>query len=199
MSPPYTGPTSPVVGQLVFTGAVFVGAVLLFWIQPLFTKMALPLLGGAASVWNTALVFFQAMLLAGYLYAHALTRWLRPTAQLAVHAILLGAAGLTLPIGIGDGWIPDAAAPPVPWLMGLLAAAVGAPFLAVAATAPLLQRWFSLGGHPRAHDPYFLYAASNAGSVAVLLAFPFVLEPSLTTREQSVAWAAGFVVLAGAA
>ncbi len=179
----------------LFTGTAFVGAVLLFWIQPLFTKMALPLLGGTPSVWNTALVFFQAMLLAGYGYAHALARWLRPRHQLAAHGALLCAAGLTLPIGIGDGWVPDATAPAA-WLMALLAAAVGAPFLAVAATAPLLQRWFSLGGHPRAHDPYFLYAASNAGSVAVLLAFPFVLEPLLTTRAQSLAWTIGFGVLA---
>ena len=175
---------------------MFLGAVLLFWIQPLFTKMALPLLGGSPSVWNTALVFFQAALLAGYAYAHGLARWFSVRGQVAVHALLLCAAGLALPIAVGPDWVPDAATPPVAWLMTLLAVSVGVPFLAVAATAPLLQRWFSLGPNPHAHDPYFLYAASNAGSVAVLLAFPFLLEPSFSTGTQSTAWTTGFAALA---
>ncbi len=181
---------------VLFTCTVFLGAVLLFWVQPLFAKMALPLLGGAPSVWNTALVFFQGTLLAGYAYAHGLARWLGVRGQVAVHALVLCAAGLTLPVVVGADRAPDAAAPPVAWLMALLAVSVGAPFLAVAATAPLLQRWFSLGPHPAARDPYFLYAASNAGSVAVLLAFPFVLEPLFSTGTQSWAWTAGFAVLA---
>ena len=180
----------------LFTCTIFAGAVLLFWIQPLFTKMALPLLGGSPLVWNTAMVFFQAMLLAGYAYAHGLSRWLGARAQLLVHAVVLGAAALALPIGIGAGWQPEAGTPPAAWLMALLFASLGAPFFALAATAPLLQRWFSLGGHPHARDPYFLYAASNAGSVAVLLAFPFLLEPLLATGSQSVAWAFGFAVFA---
>lgn len=186
----------PATQVALFTGTIFIGAVLLFWIQPLFTKMALPLLGGSPLVWNTAMVFFQAMLLAGYAYAHGLSRWLGARGQLAVHAVVLGTAALALPIGIGEGWRPDTGAPPAAWLMALLFASLGAPFFALAATAPLLQRWFSLGRHPRAEDPYFLYAASNAGSVAVLLAFPFVLEPFMATGSQSAAWSFGFAVLA---
>ena len=180
----------------LFTGTIFIGAVLLFWIQPLFTKMALPLLGGSPSVWNTAMVFFQAMLLAGYAYAHGLARWFGVRGQVVVHAILLAAAALALPVGIADGWHPDAATPPALWLLGLLFVSLGAPFFVLAATAPLLQRWFSLGRHPQAHDPYFLYAASNAGSVAVLLAFPFILEPLLATGAQAILWAFGFALLA---
>ena len=162
----------------LFTGTIFAGAVLLFWIQPLFTKMALPLLGGSPLVWNTAMVFFQAMLVAGYAYAHVLVRWLGVRGQLVVHAIVLGTAALALPIGIGEGWRPDSGTPPAAWLMALLFASLGAPFFALAATAPLLQRWFSLGRHPDAQDPYFLYAASNAGSVAVLVA-PLVFDSVL--------------------
>ena len=186
----------PATQAALFTVTIFAGAVLLFWIQPLFTKMAVPLLGGSPLVWNTAMVFFQAMLLAGYAYAHGLSRWLGARGQLVVHAVVLGLAALALPIGVGEGWRPDTNTPPAAWLMALLFASLGAPFFALAATAPLLQRWFSLGRHPQARDPYFLYAASNAGSVVVLLAFPFVLEPLLATGSQSAAWSFGFAVLA---
>jgi len=180
----------------LFTATIFAGAVLLFWIQPLFTKMALPLLGGSPSVWNTAMVFFQAMLLAGYAYAHLLSRTLAPSAQLITHAAILGIAALFLPAGIEAGWRPEEGTPPALWLLALLFASLGAPFFAVAATAPLLQRWFSQTGHPNAQDPYFLYTASNAGSVAVLLAFPFLLEPQFTNQAQAWAWTAGFAALA---
>lgn len=180
----------------LFTATVFAGATLLFWIQPLFTKMALPLLGGSSSVWNTAMVFFQAMLLAGYAYAHLLSRYLRPSIQVIVHAATLSAAALFLPVGIDAGWRPEEAASPTLWLLALLTACLGAPFFAVAATAPLVQRWFSQTNHPDARDPYFLYAASNAGSVAVLLAFPFLIEPQLTNQAQAWAWAIGFAALA---
>ena len=180
----------------LFTGTALAGAALLFWVQPLFAKMALPLLGGSPSVWNTAMVFFQAMLLAAYAYVHGLTRWLAPRGQLAVHAALLGVAALALPLGIAEGWLPEAGIPPAAWLLLTLAVSLGGPFFAVAATAPLLQRWLSLSRHPQAADPYFLYAASNAGSVAALLAFPFVLEPLLNTATQSMAWTLGYGLLA---
>ena len=180
----------------LFTVTAFFGAVLLFWIQPLFAKMALPLLGGSALVWNTAMVFYQAMLLVGYAYAHVLTRLLAPRTQLGLHTVVLALAAVALPVGIADHWQPDAGVPPAAWLLALLFTSLGAPFVALAATAPLLQRWFSLGRHPQAHNPYFLYAASNAGSVAVVFAFPFVLEPLLSTEKQSLAWAAGFAALA---
>lgn len=180
----------------LFATTMFVGAVLLFWVQPLFTKMVLPLLGGSPSVWNTALVFFQAALLCGYGYAHLLTRYLGARSQCLAHLCLLGAAAVALPIGIAEGWRPDAVTPPALWLIGLLAVSIGAPFFAVATTAPLIQRWFSRTGHPHASDPYFLYAASNLGSVAVLLSFPFVIEPLFGTRGQAFGWMLGFGALA---
>lgn len=180
----------------LFTATMFVGAVLLFWVQPLFTKMVLPLLGGSPSVWNTAVVFFQAALLCGYGYAHLLTRYLGARSQCLAHLCLLGAAAVALPIGIAEGWRPDAVTPPALWLVGLLVVSIGAPFFAVATTAPLIQRWFSRTGHPHASDPYFLYAASNLGSVAVLLAFPFVIEPLFGTRGQAFGWTLGFGALA---
>ena len=180
----------------LFAATLFVSASLLFWIQPLFAKMVLPLLGGSPSVWNTALVFFQAVLLAGYGYAHLLIRQCGQRSQIVLHLGVLAVAALALPVGVAHGWRPDAGTPPTLWLLGLLGASIGAPFFAVSATAPLLQRWFSHTGHPHAHDPYFLYGASNLGSILALLAFPFVLEPLLSSRAQALAWTLGFAVLA---
>ena len=180
----------------LFAATLFVSASLLFWIQPLFAKMVLPLLGGAPSVWNTALVFFQAVLLAGYGYAHLLIRQCSQRSQIVLHLGVLAVAALALPIGVAHGWRPDSGTPPTLWLLGLLGASIGAPFFAVSATAPLLQRWFSHTGHPHAHDPYFLYGASNLGSMLALVAFPFVLEPLLSSRAQALAWTLGFAVLA---
>ena len=179
----------------LFTATTFVGATLLFLVQPLFAKMVLPLLGGSPSVWNTALVFFQAALLAGYGYAHWLMRRFGQRSQLVVHVCVLATAALVLPIGVAPGWRPPADTPPTVWLLGLLSVSVGAPFFAVSATAPLIQRWFARTGHPHAHDPYFLYSASNLGSVLALLAFPFVLEPTLSSQAQSTVWSLGFAVL----
>ena len=179
----------------LFTATIFVGATLLFLVQPLFAKMVLPLLGGSPSVWNTALVFFQAVLLAGYGYAHWLMRWLGQRNQIIVHVCVLAMAALVLPIGVASGWRPHAGTPPALWLLGLLTVSVGVPFFAVSATAPLIQRWFARTGHPHAHDPYFLYSASNLGSVLALLAFPFVLEPTLSSHVQSIVWSMGFGVL----
>ena len=191
-------PTAPAraVQLTLFTATVFAAAVLLFWIQPLFGKMVLPLLGGSPSVWNTAMVFFQAALLAGYGYAHGLCRWLGPRAQLIAHLCVLATAAAFLPVVVAEGWQPQSTASPTLWLLAVMAISLGAPFFAVAATAPLMQRWFSHSAHPHAQDPYFLYAASNAGSVAVLLAFPFVLEPLFGTDTQAFAWAGGFALLA---
>ena len=179
----------------LFTATIFVGATLLFLVQPLFAKMVLPLLGGSPSVWNTALVFFQAMLLAGYGYAHWLMRRLGQRKQIIVHICVLATAALVLPIRVASGWRPHAGTPPAVWLLGLLTVSVGAPFFAVSATAPLIQRWFARTGHPHAPDPYFLYSASNLGSVLALLAFPFILEPTLSSHAQSMVWSIGFGVL----
>ena len=180
----------------LFTATMFTGAALLFWIQPLFAKMVLPLLGGSPQVWNTAMVFFQAVLLAGYAYAHWLTRALPAVAQIGLHAGVLALAALFLPLAVAAGWEPDPAGAPVVWLLALLGASIGLPFFAVSATAPLLQRWFSRTGHAQAHDPYFLYGASNLGSVIALLGYPLLLEPSLSGQAQSLAWTLGYGLLA---
>lgn len=186
---------------LLFAFAALSSAYLLFWIQPLFTKSLLPLLGGAPVVWNTALLFFQIAVLAGYGYAHLVSR-LKPALQILAHAVLL-ASGLALlppepPSEHGFGLNP------IPGLLALLSSTIGMPVLAVASTAPLLQHWFSRTGHARSDDPYFLYAASNLGSILALVLFPFLLEPSLSLILQRRLWSAGFgaamalVLLAGA-
>ncbi len=172
----------------LYGAVLFLSAFLLFWLEPLFTKMALPLLGGSPSVWNTALMFFQLTLLASYGYAHLLNRYLAPRHQAWLHGAVAAASLAFLPIGLSAGTQP-AGHWPVLWLIGLLAASLGLPFFTLAATAPLLQSWFSRTGHRQGADPYFLYAASNAGSLLALLAFPLLLEPGLTLGEQSRSWA----------
>jgi len=174
----------------MFAAALLISAVLLFWMQPLFGKMALPLLGGSASVWTTALMFFQAILLAGYAYAHVLSRVKSIRLQVLVHAIVLLAAFISLPITISSE--PASDSPPILWLLGSMATTLGIPFFAISATAPLLQRWFSLSRHPHAQDPYFLYSISNLGSVAVLLAYPFIIEPLIGLDAQSLVWTFGY-------
>jgi hypothetical protein len=182
--------------RLLFTLTVFVSALLLFLIQPLFGRKVLPLLGGAPGVWNTAMVFYQALLLVGYCYAHFIRR-ISPRAQLITHVALLAAAALTLPIGIAEGYPEPGTVAPFLWLMGLFAVSIGLPFLVVSTHAPLLQRWFSGSGDPSAHNPYFLYAASNLGSMLALIAYPLGFEPLLSLAEQAAIWSLGFVLLAG--
>jgi spermidine synthase len=181
----------------VFALALFTSAALLFWVQPLVAKMLLPLLGGAPSVWNTCMVFFQALLLAGYAYALLLSQRLSLRNQAVLHALLLLAAGLVLPFTLSPrvlASVPTQSSP-IGWLLLTLLVTVGPPFLLLSATAPLLQRWFSHSTHKAARDPYFLYAVSNAGSMLALLGFPFLLEPAFAVRTQSWIWAVGYVVL----
>jgi spermidine synthase len=173
----------------LFATAIFLNAALLFSVQPLFTKMVLPLLGGSPAVWNTCLLFFQTLLLAGYLYAHITSRWLSIRAQALVHLALLGSAVFVLPIHVPASWShPPGMALPIGWLLGLLTVSLGLPFFALSAGAPMLQRWFAGTRHSTAKNPYFLYAASNLGSFAALLAYPFVIEPRMRISEQTVAW-----------
>jgi hypothetical protein len=163
----------------------------------MFAKMILPLLGGAPAVWNVCMVFFQASLLAGYLYAHLAVKWMGVRRQAALHvSLLLLPFFFMLPMRIPEGWLPPADASPTPWLLKVLLVAVGLPFLLVSASAPMLQKWFSNTDHPSARDPYFLYVASNLGSMVGLLAYPIVLEPSLRLAEQSWMWTTGYEVLA---
>jgi hypothetical protein len=175
---------------------LFASATLLFFVQPMFARMVLPLLGGTPGVWNTCMVFYQAALLAGYAYAHALTTWLPRRHQALVHACVLLCPLLVLPITVARGWVPAGDTIPGPWLLALLTVSVGLPFLVVSTSAPLLQKWFAGSGHAAARDPYFLYAASNAGSMLALLGYPFLVEPHLGLRAQSAAWAVGYGVLA---
>ena len=180
-----------------FAGALFTSAGLLFWVQPLIAKMLLPLLGGAPSVWNTCMVFFQALLLAGYAYVLAIGRF-RVKTQILIHLPLLILAGTVLPFSISEGLLTQlpSQSNPTLWLLKVLAITVGIPFFALSATAPLLQRWFSHSSHSSAKDPYFLYAVSNAGSMLSLLAFPFVLEPKWNLGTQNRYWAIGYLLLA---
>ncbi|HWC10221.1 MAG TPA: hypothetical protein VG455_03270, partial [Acidimicrobiales bacterium] len=179
---------------LLFTVTLFVSSALLFAVQPMFAKMVLPRLGGTPATWITCLLFFQSALLAGYAYAHWSMSWLGPRQPL-VHGALLVAALAVLPVAVPSEWTPGTAGPPVVGLLALLVVAVGLPFFAVASTAPLLQRWFSAVRHPAADDPYFLFRASNLGSMLALLAYPVLIEPRLRLADQSRVWTAGYVGL----
>jgi hypothetical protein len=180
-----------------FTLTLVLSAGLLFAVQPMFAKMALPLFGGSPAVWNTSMLFFQAALLLGYGYAHWISSRLSIRQQVGVHAALLLAAMLVLPIGIPADWTPDRGGDPGLTLFWTMLLAIGAPFVVVSATAPLLQSWFGKGALGRTDDPYFLYAASNFGSLTALLAYPVAIEPLLDLRDQSAAWSGGFVLLVG--
>jgi hypothetical protein len=177
---------------MVFSATLFLSAALLFLVEPMFAKMVLPLLGGSAAVWTTCLAFFQVALLAGYAYAHASASLLGFRTQVALHAVVLVAAVALLPVGVPAGWTPPVQADPVLWLLRLLLVAVGLPFFALSGTTPMLQKWFAQSDHPRSDDPYFLYAASNAGSLLGLLCYPLVIEPALRLGSQSRLWSYGY-------
>jgi hypothetical protein len=181
--------------RTLYIAAVFVSAALLFVVQPMFTKMVLPRLGGAPAVWSVAMVFFQATLLAGYAYAHGLIRLARPPVGLAIHIVVMIAALFMLPLAIAHGWGAAPQRGEAFWLLGLFAASIGLPFFALSANAPLLQAWFSRTDHPRAANPYFLYAASNVGSFLALISYPLAVEPLSRLTDQSRTWSVGFCVL----
>lgn len=181
----------------LYAVTLFWSSALLFVVQPLVAKMLLPTLGGSPAVWNTCLVFFQAALLAGYAYAHWVSRWLGARTARVVHAalLLMPVALLTLPLAFPLGWSHDASRSPVLPLLGLLTMHVGPAFLVVSTSAPMLSRWFSATDHAHASDPYFLYAASNLGSLLSLLAFPLLLERWLSSGRLSQVWALGYLLL----
>src|SRR4029077_9181159 len=158
--------------------------------------MLLPFLGGAPAVWNTCMVFFQFGLLAGYAYAHASNLWLSSRTQIFLQAALLAAGFLFLPTDLRTIGLPPAAEWPVWWLIGALTKTIGLPFFVLSATGPLLQRWFSRTKHPSAKDPYFLYGASNLGSLIALLAFPVLVEPILSLSRQTFFWFLTYGMLA---
>jgi SAM-dependent methyltransferase len=195
---PVQGPNTDRVTPGLFALAIFTSAALVFTVQPMATKLVLPVLGGSPSVWNTAMVFFQAALLAGYAYAHGLQRIRSMKIQMAVHLGLLLLAALFLPLRIsglmGD---PDPSAPIV-WLLTTLAISIGAPFAVLSATAPLLQAWYARVrvGHVDGQNPYVLYAASNLGSFLALIAYPALIEPLMTLSGQRFSWSGGYFVFA---
>src|SRR5499427_29597 len=178
-----------------FTAAITLSAALVFMVQPMFTKMVLPRFGGAPSVWSVAIVFFQAALLAGYAYAHWLTRYAGGRASVAIHLAVMIAAACALPLSIAAGWDRPPEAAQALWLIGLFTASIGLPFFALAANSPLLQAWFARTDHPAAKDPYFLYAASNVGSFLALVSYPIVIEPYVRLGDQAWSWSVGFCFL----
>ena len=179
-----------------FVVAAFASSFLLFWLELLFSKMALPLLGGSPAVWNSCLMYYQAVLLAGYAYAHVVSRRLSIRSQIVAHSLIGVASLAVLPIAMPRGWTPPTTDNVIPWLLLVLSAAIGIPFFLLSATAPLVQHWFSRR-HADESNPYALYAASNGGSFVGLLAFPLILEPRLTVPEQSRLWSVGYVVAIG--
>jgi hypothetical protein len=185
----------PALVLATYAAAIFLSAALLFAVQPLFTKLVLPRLGGSPSVWSVAMVFFQGVLLAGYAYAHALTRFLPERAAVFIHVAVLLAATLALPLSIAGGWGKLPQSGEAFWLIGVFAASIGVPFFALAANGPLLQAWFVRGEHPSAKAPYFLYAISNIGSLLALVSYPILFEPFTTLMQQREAWSSGFYVL----
>jgi len=187
--------TRPGLLLATFAAAIFLSAALLFAVQPLFAKMVLPRFGGSPSVWSVAMVFFQSALLAGYAYAHLITRYLTSRVAVMLHVGLLIVATLALPLGIAASWDRPPSQGEAFWLLGLFTVSIGLPFFALSANGPLLQAWFARTAHPAAKDPYFLYAASNVGSFLALIAYPAVIEPFTRLSEQTVGWSAGFFVL----
>ena len=181
----------------VFVVTIFLSAALLFFVQPLFTKLVLPRMGGAPAVWTTAMLFFQVVLLIGYIYAHVLTRLVPTKAQLAVHLLIWAAALFFLPLSISPDWTYDPSKSTVLQTMSLFMLGVGMPFAVLSANAPLLQAWYATSGGPSANDPYFLYGASNLGSLIALMGFPLVAEPLFGATDIGSGWAIGFVVFGG--
>ncbi len=179
----------------VFAGAIFLSALLLFSVQPMVTKMVLPQLGGSPGVWSVAMVFFQGLLLLGYLWAHLLARKLPLGVAAGVHLVICALVFLALPIAAAQIGAPPAEGQAF-WLIGLFALSVGLPFFALSVNGPLLQAWFARTGHAQSNDPYFLYGASNLGSFAALLAYPLLIEPLFGLSAQSRIWTAGFLALA---
>lgn len=179
----------------VYALTLLVSAALLFSVQPLFSKMILPLLGGSPQVWNTAMVFFQVMLLAGYAYAHVINKILSVRMQAILHLVLLGVFLTFLPIALPDNIEPPETGNISFWQLGIMFSTIGGPFFILAGSAPLFQAWFARTDHEDADNPYFLYGASNFGSMSALLAYPFVIEPLMNLTQQTHIWMAGYLLL----
>jgi len=180
-------------GRPLFYIAIAFSSLLLFSIQPIITKAILPAFGGTAGVWVTAMLFFQAVLLAGYLYSHLLTRWLSRKGQSTIHLGLLGVSLAFLPAKPHLERALTGTQNPVLSILSVLAISVGLPYFLLSSTSPLLQSWF-VSSYKGAF-PYRLFALSNAGSVVALLAYPILIEPLLPASVQLLAWSVGYAVL----
>jgi hypothetical protein len=178
-----------------YVASAFLGAILIFLVQPMFAKMATPLLGGAPSVWNVSLVCFQAALLLGYAYAHLLARLKSVRLQMVIHAAVMTAGLVCLPLRLSGLLGEPDPEQPILWLAGTFAVSIAPPFAALSATAPLIQHWYARSGRPDAASPYHLYAASNLGSLIGLAAYPLLLEPFARLADQAWVWAAGYLLV----
>jgi SAM-dependent methyltransferase len=179
----------------LFAATLFTSASLMFVLQPLFGKILLPLLGGSPAVWNTCMVFYQSILFLGYLYAHYLSTRYNQHRQILIHTSLILISFLALPLALPENTVPPTDSNPTFWLLWTLFLAIGLPFFVVSTTAPLIQKWFANVGHHTSHDPYYLYAASNTGSLIALLSYPFLLEPNVGLANQKSYWSVGYLIL----
>ncbi len=179
----------------LFAATLFTSASLMFVLQPLFGKILLPLLGGSPAVWNTCMVFYQSILFLGYLYAHYLSTRYSRQQQIQIHAAVMLVSFLALPLALPENTVPPTDSNPTFWLLWTLFLAIGLPFFVVSTTAPLIQKWFANVGHHTSHDPYYLYAASNTGSLIALLSYPFLLEPNIGLANQKTYWGVGYLLL----
>src|SRR5580658_2181317 len=180
--------------MLIYAATIFLSAFLLFQVQPLIAKFILPWFGGSAAVWSAALLFFQLLLLAGYLYAHCSIRYLKPKQQFWTHASLLILSLATLPIVPSEMWKPSGGEDPTLRILLLLGATIGLPYGLLSATSPLLQAWYL-----RTHEgaiPYRLFALSNFGSMLALLSYPLVIEPRIALSSQALIWSLGYSAFA---
>lgn len=182
---------------LLFAGTLFVSASLMFVLQPLFGKLMLPLLGGSPAVWNTCMVFYQMLLFIGYLYAHYISTRLPHKRQIQVHAAVVLISLIALPVALPESMVPPTDSNPTLWLVWTLFISIGLPFFVISTTSPLIQKWFSHVGHHTSHDPYYLYAASNIGSLLALLSYPFIIEPNIGLSMQKLTWSVGYIGLIG--
>jgi hypothetical protein len=178
--------------MLRYALAIFVSAFLLFQVQPLIGRFILPWFGGGPSIWTSCMLFFQVLLLGGYLYAHLLSVRLKPRTQVVTHLSLLAISLVFLPIAPGNSWKPVGDQEPLLQILLLLLATVGGPYFLLSSTGPLMQKWFSQSFRDR--SPYRLYALSNIGSLLALLSYPFAFEPWLTLRQQVWSWSVGYGV-----
>src|SRR5206468_4136063 len=190
---PYDGLLPPISSMLLYACTIFLSAFLLFQVQPLIAKMILPWFGGSAAVWTACVLFFQLLLLLGYLYSHWTVRYLRPKTQTILHIAVLAASLLMLPAIPNAAWKPAGGEDPTLRILGLLGATIGLPYLLLSTTGPLIQAWFVRERLREGGSAYRLYALSNLGSMQALFSYPALVEPYFATEMQGYAWSAGYV------